>query len=39
LAGWINRLREGGADWQTIAGAAGMSVDAARQRFGTAPLE
>jgi hypothetical protein len=39
LAGWINRLRERGADWQTIAGAAGMSVDAARQRFGTAPLE
>ncbi|MGH9918316.1 MAG: ClpX C4-type zinc finger protein [Nitrososphaerales archaeon] len=33
LAGWINRLRERGTDWQTIAGAAGMSVDAARQRF------
>lgn len=33
LAGWINRLRERGSDWQTIAGAAGMSVDAARQRF------
>jgi ribosomal protein L37AE/L43A len=39
LAGWINRLTERGTDWQTIAGAAGMSVDAARQRFETAPPE
>jgi hypothetical protein len=36
LAGWIGRLREQGTDWQTIAGAAGMSADAARQRFETA---
>jgi hypothetical protein len=39
LTGWINRLRERDADWKTIAGAAGMSIDAARQRFATAPLE
>lgn len=37
LAGWISRLRQRGADWQTIAGAADMSVDAARQRFEAAP--
>jgi hypothetical protein len=39
LAGWINRLRERGTDWQTIAGAAGMSVDSARNRFETASPE
>jgi hypothetical protein len=39
LAGWINRLRERGSDWQTIAGAAGMSVDAARQRLESPPLK
>jgi len=39
LAGWIYRLNERGADWQTIAAAAGMNVDAARQRFETAPSE
>jgi len=39
LAGWINRLRERGSDWQTIAGAAGMTVDAARQRFESPPLK
>lgn len=33
LAGWIGRLREQGTDWQAIAGAVGMSADAARQRF------
>jgi hypothetical protein len=39
LAGWINCLRDRGTDWQTIAGAADMSVDAARQRFGAARPE
>ncbi len=39
LTGWVNRLRERGADSKTIAGAAGMSIDAARQRFESAPLE
>jgi ClpX C4-type zinc finger len=39
LAGWIDRLRERGTDWQTIAGAAGMSVDTARRRFETAAQE
>ncbi len=39
LAGWINRLRELGSDWQTIAGAVDMSVDAVRQRFENAPLK
>jgi hypothetical protein len=39
LAGWINRLRERESDWQTIAGAAGMSVDAARERFENLPLK
>lgn len=33
LTAWIKRLREQGIDWPTIAGAAGMSVDAARRRF------
>ncbi len=33
LAGWINRLRDRGSDWQTIADAAGMTVDAVRRRF------
>ena len=37
LAGWITRLRDRGTDWQTIADAAGVSVEAARQRFETAP--
>jgi hypothetical protein len=37
LAGWISRLRDRGTDWQTIAGAAGMSIDSARQRFEAAP--
>jgi len=39
LAGWINRLRERGTDWPTIAGAAGVSVEDARQRFEAAPPE
>ncbi|MGH9126838.1 MAG: ClpX C4-type zinc finger protein [Acidimicrobiales bacterium] len=33
LGRWINTLRERGVEWQTIASATGMSVDAARQRF------
>jgi hypothetical protein len=33
LAGWINRLRERGCDWQSIATGSGLSVDALRQRF------
>lgn len=37
LAGWISRLRERGTGWETIAGAAGVSTEAARQRFETAP--
>jgi hypothetical protein len=36
LACWIGRLRDRGTDWQTIASAAGVSVEAARQRFETA---
>jgi hypothetical protein len=36
LAGCISRLRAQGTDWQTIADAAGMSAEVARQRFGTA---
>lgn len=32
-SGWIHRLRTRGADWQTISGALGMDVDAARRRF------
>ncbi|MGH9081998.1 MAG: ClpX C4-type zinc finger protein [Acidimicrobiales bacterium] len=39
LAGWVNRLRERGADWPTIADAAGMSVEAAQRRFEPAPME
>ena len=39
LAGWTKRLRERGTDWQVIAGAAGMSADAARQRFENPPLK
>jgi hypothetical protein len=35
LAGWIGRLRDLGADWQATADAAGMSAEAARQRFET----
>lgn len=38
-AGWINRLRERGSEWQTIARAIGMSVEAARQRFEAARPE
>jgi hypothetical protein len=37
LAGWIRRLNERGAEWQTIAAAAGMNVGAARQRFEGGP--
>jgi hypothetical protein len=37
LAGWISRLRDRGTDWQTIADAAGVTTDSARQRFETAP--
>ena len=37
LASWISRLRDQGTHWQTIADAAGMSVDSARQRFEAAP--
>jgi hypothetical protein len=33
LAGWVGRLRAQGSDWQTIADAVGMTVDAARERF------
>lgn len=33
LAGWIDRLRGRGADWHTIAGAAGVPTDALRRRF------
>jgi len=33
LAGLISRLRERGTDWQTIAGAMGLSTDDARRRF------
>jgi ClpX C4-type zinc finger len=33
LAGWIGRLREQGTGWQDIAGAMGMSAEAARLRF------
>jgi hypothetical protein len=39
MVGWISRLRERGTDWPTIAGAVGMSVDAARQRFEAASAE
>ena len=39
LTGWVNRLRAQRADWQTIAGATGMSVDAARRRFETPALD
>jgi ribosomal protein L37AE/L43A len=37
LAGWISRLRDRGTDWETIADAAGVSIEAARQRFEAAP--
>ena len=33
LAGWIGRLRAQGTGWPAIAGAVGISADAARQRF------
>ncbi len=36
LATSINRLRARGAAWRTIAGAAGLSVEATRQRPGQA---
>jgi len=35
LAASANRLRRRGTDWQTIADAAGLSVDVARRRFGS----
>jgi hypothetical protein len=38
LGAWIGRLRACGADWQAIAGAVGMSAEAARRRF-DAPTE
>ncbi len=34
LTASVSSLRERGADWQTIADAAGTSVDAIRRRFG-----
>jgi ribosomal protein L37AE/L43A len=37
LAGWISRLRDRGTDWETIADAAGVSIEDARQRFEAAP--
>jgi ClpX C4-type zinc finger len=37
LARWVDRLRQQGTDWPTIAGALEMTVDAARQRFETKP--
>jgi ClpX C4-type zinc finger len=39
LTGFVNRLREQGTDWQTIAIAAGMGIDGVRQRFEGAPLD
>ncbi len=39
LTRWIGLLRERGTDWRTIAGAAGVSIDATRQRFEAAPAE
>lgn len=39
LAQCIGRLREGGVDWQTIAGAAGIGAEDARRRFGAAAAE
>jgi ribosomal protein L37AE/L43A len=39
LTGWISRLRERGTDWPTIASAAGVSTEAARQRFEAASAE
>jgi ClpX C4-type zinc finger len=33
LTRWVGRLRERGTDWQQIADALGMSIDAVRQRF------
>jgi len=39
LTGSVDRLRERGTDWQTIAIAAGMSIDGVRQRFEGAPLD
>jgi len=39
LAGCIGWLRERGTDWPTIAGAVGVSVDAARQRFEAASAQ
>jgi len=37
LAAWVGRLRDRGTDWQTIADAAGVSIEGARQRFEAAP--
>jgi hypothetical protein len=39
LVASISRLRERGTDWPTIADAAGMSVEAARRRLGSAGTE
>jgi hypothetical protein len=33
LASWVGQLRARGSDWQTIADAIGLTVDAARERF------
>ena len=37
VASWVGRLREQDTDWPTIAGALGVSVEAARQRFEPTP--
>jgi ATP-dependent Clp protease ATP-binding subunit ClpX len=37
LARWVGRLREQGIDWQQIADALGVSVEAVQQRFETRP--
>jgi hypothetical protein len=39
LAGWVERLRQRGTDWETIAAAVGTTVAAARHRFGGASTE
>jgi hypothetical protein len=39
LATSVNRMRERGVAWHTIADAAGLSVDATRQRFGKSGVE
>ena len=37
LARWVGRLRDQGTDWERIADALGMSVEAARRHFETRP--